>query len=135
MAKRPLNEGDCGLVMMFGGRGEAPEETASAVDMYNRMAMDNTQFGHNLVLDRLSKFDNSSRYSFDEEPELDAYVQTLFVDSLGDHGYDVNGDPYGDFKKMQGNLTGESPAPEPIEADLSSALAFMNSFGKVFAKR
>ena len=70
---------------------------------------------------------------FLDEAELDAYVQTLFLEPLGERGYDVNGDPYGEFKKMQAELTGETYTPENSYAE--SAEDFMNSFSLIFGSR
>lgn len=131
--RRVLNEG---MVMRFGGRGDSPDNVQpSAIDAFCRMAMDNSVFGHNAILERLSRFDNSAMFSaVDDEPELDEYVQTLFLDNLGDHGYDVNGDPYGEFKKMQGELSGEPAEREAAAVPAQSAMEFMNAFGKIFAR-
>lgn len=121
-------------MIVFGGRAEAVKEPgADAVTMFNRMAMDNPMYGHNLVLERIASFDNSSRYTEDDEAELDQYVQTLFLEPLGEKGYDVNGDSYGDFKKMQAELTGETYSPENSYAE--SAEDFMNSFSLIFGSR
>lgn len=121
-------------MIVFGGRAEAVKEPgADAVTMFNRMAMDNPVYGHNLVLERIASFDNSSRYTEDDEAELDQYVQTLFLEPLGEKGYDVNGDSYGDFKKMQAELTGETYSPENSYAE--SAEDFMNSFSLIFGSR
>ena len=121
-------------MIVFGGRAEAVKEPgADAVTMFNRMAMDNPVYGHNLVLERIASFDNSSRYTEDDEAELDQYVQTLFLEPLGEKGYDVNGDSYGDFKKMQAELTGETYSTENSYAE--SAEDFMNSFSLIFGSR
>ena len=125
---------DAPNMIVFGGRAEAVKEPgADAVTMFNRMAMDNPVYGHNLVLERIASFDNSSRYTEDDEAELDQYVQTLFLEPLGEKGYDVNGDSYGDFKKMQAELTGETYSPENSYAE--SAEDFMNSFSLIFGSR
>ena len=121
-------------MIVFGGRAEAVKEPGmDAVTRFNRMAMDNPMYGHNLILERLNSFDNSARFSNDEEAELDADVQTLFLEPLGERGYDVNGDPYGEFKKMQAELTSETYSPENSYAD--SAEDFMNSFSLIFGSR
>lgn len=125
---------DAPNMIVFGGRAdEVKEPGADAVTMFNRMAMDNPVYGHNLVLERIASFDNSSRYTEDDEAELDQYVQTLFLEPLGEKGYDVNGDSYGDFKKMQAELTGETYSPENSYAE--SAEDFMNSFSLIFGSR
>ena len=121
-------------MIVFGGRAEAVKEPGmDAVTRFNRMAMDNPMYGHNLILERLNSFDNSARFTNDDEAELDAYVQTLFLEPLGERGYDVNGDPYGEFKKMQAELIGEEYTPENSYAE--SAEDFMNSFSLIFGSR
>jgi len=121
-------------MIVFGGRAEAVREPGmDAVSRFNRMAMDNPVYGHNLVLERIASFDNGSRYTEDDEAELDRYVQTLFLEPLGERGYVVNGDSYGDFKKMQAELTGEEYTPENSYAE--SAEDFMNSFSLIFGNR
>lgn len=125
---------DAPNIIVFGGRAEAVKEPGmDAVTRFNRMAMDNPMYGHNLILERLNSFDNSARFTNDDEAELDAYVQTLFLEPLGERGYDVNGDPYGEFKKMQAELTGETYSPENSYAE--SAEDFMNSFSLIFGSR
>ena len=127
--------GDVPSMIVFGGRSEgySPEPELSVLDRFNQMAMENPMFGRNAVLSRLSEFDNSGMYSTDEEPELDEYVQTLFLDNLGENGYDLNGDSYGEFKKMQGEMTG-TPTEEESPTYAQSAAEFMSNFGKVFGK-
>lgn len=125
---------DAPNMIVFGGRAEAVREPGmDALTRFNRMAMDNPMYGHNLILERLASFDNSARFATDEEAELDAYVQTLFLEPLGERGYDINGDPYGEFKKMQAELTGETYSPENSYAE--SAEDFMNSFSLIFGSR
>ena len=125
---------DAPNMIVFGGRAEAVKEPGmDALTRFNRMAMDNPMYGHNLILERLNSFDNSARFTNDDEAELDAYVQTLFLEPLGERGYDVNGDPYGEFKKMQAELTGETYTPENSYAE--SAEDFMNSFSLIFGSR
>ena len=125
---------DAPNMIVFGGRAEAVKEPEmDALTRFNRMAMDNPMYGHNLILERLNSFDNSARFTNDDEAELDAYVQTLFLEPLGERGYNVNGDPYGEFKKMQAELTGETYSPENSYAE--SAEDFMNSFSLIFGSR
>jgi len=125
---------DAPNMIVFGGRAETVNEPGTdAVTRFNRMAMDNPMYGHNLILERLSSFDNSARFTTDAEEELDAYVQTLFLEPLGERGYNVNGDPYGEFKKMQAELAGETYVPENSYAE--SEEDFMNSFSVIFGNR
>ena len=128
--------GEFGGLVMVDGRGwtdDLPPE--SAIDRFNRMAMDNPIYGHNDVLDRMSRFDTSKYYApppVEDDPELDQYVQTLFLDGLGENGYDIDGDPYGEFKKEY-----SGPAPEANESmypelDAANAADFISQFGKIF---
>lgn len=123
-----------GLFMVDGPGWDAPVIKESALDRFNRMAMDNPMYGHNKILDTMSRFDNSNYFQMhDEDEELDKYVQTLFIDDVGEHGYDVDGDPYGEFKKEY-----NGPAPEVgetmyPEVAAQNAAAFLAQFGKLFA--
>jgi hypothetical protein len=130
---------DCGeiggLVMVDGpGWDSSPLEGEPAISRFNRMAMDNPIYGHNDILDTMSKFDNSKFYAIqDDEPELDEFVQTLWLDGVEDHGYNVDGDPYGEFKKGY-----DGPAPETGESmypelAAQNAAEFISQFGKIFA--
>lgn len=129
------NSGEIGGLVMVDGPGWdenlIPE---SAIDRFNRMAMDNPVYGHNSVLDTIEKFDNSRYYAIqDDEPELDACVQTLFLDGMGDHECSVDGDPYGDFKR---DFSGPAPdAGEKMYPELAAedAASFISQFGKIFA--
>lgn len=116
------------------GWNESPLKGEPAISRFNRMAMDDPVYGHNSILDTMSKFDNSQYYRVvDDEPELDDYVQTLFLDGTGEHAYDVDGDPYGEFKKEYSGPApeaGESMYPELVARD---AADFISQFGKIFA--
>lgn len=133
--------GECGevagLVMVDGpGWDSGPTEGEPAISRFNRMAMDNPIYGHNDILDTMSRFDNSRYYALqDVEPELDEFVQTLYLDGVGEHGYDVDGDPYGEFKK---EYAGPAPdAGETMYPELAAqnAADFIAQFGKIFAAR
>lgn len=133
--KTLLESADAPSMIVFGGRADATsaEPEMTVMDRFNQMALENPLFGRNAILDRLSQFDNSAMYSSDDEPELDEYVQTLFIDNLGENGYTLNGDPYGEFKKMQADMMGTEVEPEgPAYAE--SAADFMAAFGQVFGK-
>lgn len=116
------------------GWDESPLKGEPAISRFNRMAMDDPMYGHNSILDTMSKFDNSRYYAMqDNEPELDEFVQTLFLDGADEHIYEVDGDPYGEFKK---NYSG--PAPEAgvsmyPELAARDAAEFVSRFGKIFA--
>ena len=130
---------DCGeiggLVMVDGpGWDSGPIEGEPAISRFNRMAMDNPVYGHNDILDRMSKFDTSGYYAIqDEEPELDEFVQTLWLDGVEDHGYSVDGDPYGEFKKGYAGVAPEAGESMYPEIAAQNAAEFISQFGKIFA--
>ena len=119
-------------MIVFGGRAEANDpERVDAVTRFNRMAVDDPRYGHNMILDRIASFDNSARFTTDEEEELDKYVQTLFLEPLGNRGYDLNGECYGDYQKEQAASAGLEYQEENCYAE--NAADFLNSFGMLFA--
>lgn len=128
--------GEIGGLMLVDGPGwsSSSVEAEPAIDRFNRMALDNPVYGRNSILERMSKFDNSKFYMLvDNEPELDEFVQTLFLDNLGENGYEVDGDPYGEFKKVYSGPApeaGESMYPELAARD---AAEFISQVGKIFA--
>lgn len=124
-----------GLVMVDGpGWDSSPLEGEPAISRFNRMAMDDPMYGHNDILDTMSKFDNSRFYMLqDEEPELDEFVQTLWLDGVEDHGYNVDGDPYGEFKKEYSGPTPETGENMYPELAAQNAAEFISQFGKIFA--
>lgn len=124
-----------GLVMVDGpGWNESPLRGEPAISRFNRMAMDDPMYGHNDVLDTVSHFDNSRYFSLcDDEPELDEYTQTLFLDNLGDNGYEVDGNPYGEFKKEYAGPAPETNVPMYPELAAENAADFISQFGKIFA--
>jgi hypothetical protein len=128
--------GEVGGLFMVDGPGwnDTGLPAVPAIDRFNRMAMDDPMYGHNDILERMSKFDNSRYYAMGEDdPELDEYVQTLFLDGMGDHACSVDGDPYGEFKK---DFSGPAPdAGESMYPELAAANAadFISQFGKIFA--
>ncbi len=87
--------------MICWGRGYGETGGGSnAVNEFNaRMMLNDPYTGHtNPIMARLNQFaeNNASKYSVDTEPELDKYVDTLFLGDLGPDAYKVNGDknPY-----------------------------------------
>ena len=132
-----MPSGEYGGLYRVDGRGyndTAPTE--SAVDRFNRWAMDNPIYGKNDVLERMSHFNNSSFFSVPDEPELDEYSQTLYLGGPVEH--DIDGDPYAEFKRMQTDLVGETPdeqqTAETFYPELASqnAAEFIAQFGKIF---
>ena len=123
-----------GLYMAEGRAWDSPLIKESAIDRFNAMAMDNPVYGHNSVLDTMSRFDTSGYYNLhDDDDELDQYVNTLFLDDVGEHSYDVDGDPYGEFKSQYSGAApevGESMYPEVAA---QNAADFLAQFGKIFA--
>ena len=128
--------GEVGGLVMAEGRGwdDVGLDSVPAIDRFNRMAVDNPVYGHNDILARIGEFDNSRYYSaVDNEPELDAYVQTLYLDNFGENGYSVDGDPYGEFKKGYAGPAPEAGERMYPEVAAQNAAEFIQKFGQIFA--
>jgi len=124
-----------GLVMVDGPGWDAPVLKEPAISRYNRMAIDDPRFGHNDILDTISRFDNSRYYAIqdDDDDELDEFVRTLYLDDVGENGYNVDGDPYGQFKKEFDGVAPEPDQPMYPELAAQNAADFIAQFGKIFA--
>ena len=106
---RPLNEGvELPNMICFGrgyGENSNPMDT-SVIARFNSLAARNDPYtgGINPVLARTQQFEynNASRYSVDPDPELDKYVDTVFVDDMGPEAFTVNGEnPYRVLDKIR----------------------------------
>ena len=100
VAGRPsfaLHEAADAPSMICWGRGYGETGTGgNAVDEFNdRMMMRDPYTGRtNPIMARLHQFaeNNASKYSVDTEPELDKYVDTLFLGDMGPEAFTVNGE-------------------------------------------
>ena len=107
--KKPLHEGiDAPGVLLFGrGYGETPSiGSVDATTRFNQMATMSDPYsgGINPVMARVANFSrqNAPRYSVDPNPELDAFVDTLFVTDMGPEAFTINGEnPYRLLEKIQ----------------------------------
>lgn len=107
--KKPLHEGiDAPGVLLFGrGYGETPGiGSVDATTRFNQMATMSDPYsgGINPVMARVANFSrqNAPRYSVDPNPELDEFVDTLFVTDMGPEAFTLNGEnPYRLLEKIQ----------------------------------
>ena len=108
-SKKPLYEGlDAPGVLLFGrGYGEAPGMGGvDATTRFNQMATMSDPYsgGVNPVMARVANFSrqNAAKYTVDPNPELDEFVDTLFVYDLGPEAVTINGEnPYRMLEKIQ----------------------------------
>lgn len=145
--KRALREGvELPSVLAFGrGYGEpAGQGGMDATTRFNRMTTMSDPYsgGINPVMARVAGFDqhNAFKYSVDPNPELDQFVDTLFLYDLGPEATTINGEnPYRLLEKIQSGETINTPsmpAPMPTaqtkntEAIDDSFLDFASMFGE-----
>ena len=107
--KKPLHEGiDAPSVLLFGrGYGESPSlGSVDATTRFNQMVTMSDPYsgGINPVMARVANYSrqNSPKYSVDPNPELDEFVDTLFVTDMGPEAFTLNGEnPYRLLEKIQ----------------------------------
>ncbi len=150
-SKKPLYEGmDAPNILLFGrGYGEAPGVgDIDATTRFNQMAtMSDPYSGSvNPVMARVSNFSrqNAPKYTVDPNPELDEFVDTLFVYDLGPEAVTINGEnPYRLLEKIQSGddvsdyfvtpskaATPAASAQKEPEAIDDSFLDFASMFGE-----
>lgn len=108
-SKKTLYEGiDAPNVLLFGrGYGEVPGGGDNdATTRFNQMATMSDPYsgGVNPVMARVANFSrqNAPKYTADPNPELDEFVDTLFVYDLGPEAFTINGEnPYRLLEKIQ----------------------------------
>lgn len=150
--KKPLHEGiDAPGVLLFGrGYGETPGVSGiDATTRFNQMATMSDPYsgGVNPVMARVADFSrqNATRYSEDPNPELDEFVDTLFIYDLGPDSVTINGDnPYRLLEKIQSGedvslvdtapsirkVSQNAPLQKEPEAIDDSFLDFASMFGE-----
>jgi hypothetical protein len=106
---KTLTEGVEAPSLMCWGRGYGehsnPMDT-SVISRFNSLVTRNDPYTGNLnpVLARIQEFDNrnASKYSVDPNPELDKYVDTVFVGDMGPEAFTINGEnPYRVLDKIR----------------------------------
>lgn len=131
--------------MIVFGRGYGDDNSfseSSATERYNAMVSMFDPFrdgASNPILSTIAQFERNRDYEFQEdlEPELDEYVQTLFLtdEELNNDSYTVNGDtnPYALLDKLN------EVVPQPVvkasaepETEPGINDDFLLNFGKVF---
>lgn len=108
-ASKPLTEGVDIPSMICFGRGYGETNNAmdtSVISRFNSLVTRNDPYTGriNPVLARLQQFDanNASKYTVDKDPELDKYVDTVFVDDMGPEAFKINGEnPYRLLEKIR----------------------------------
>ena len=107
--KKALNEGvELPTMICFGrgyGENSNPMDT-SVIARFNSMAARNDPYTGqiNPVLSRTQQFEfnNASKYKADPNPELDKYVDTVFLGDMGPEAFTVNGEnPYRVLDKIR----------------------------------
>lgn len=106
---RTLTEGVDMPTMICWGRGYGENSNPmdmSVVDRFNRLVERNDPYTGqiNPVMSRVNQFNanNASKFSVDTEPELDKYVDTVFIDDMGPESFTVNGqNPYRLLEKIR----------------------------------
>lgn len=151
-SKKPLHEGiDAPGVLLFGrGYGETPGVSGiDATTRFNQMATMSDPYsgGVNPVMARVADFSrqNATKYSEDPNPELDEFVDTLFIYDLGPDAVTINGDnPYRLLEKIQAGedvslvdtapsirkVSQNAPLQKEPEAIDDSFLDFASMFGE-----
>lgn len=130
-------------MIVFGRQYDEPSVgEGSVVDRFNAMVAQADPFTgtSNAVMQRLAEYahNNASKYSVDDEPELDEYVTTLFIDpDMGPEAFEINGEnPYRVLEKIKDGDSIEitkapiEQAPKNEEPGINDD--FLASFGKVF---
>lgn len=110
IAKKPIMEGSDAIpTMICWGRGYGENTNAmdtSVINRFNNLVARNDPYTGmaNPVLSRIQQFNdnNASKYSVDPDPELDKYVDTVFVDDMGPEAFTINGEnPYRVLDKIR----------------------------------
>lgn len=107
-SRKPINEGVELPSIMCWGRGYGETSNAmdmSVIDRFNNMVAKNDPYTGqaNVVMNTVNRFtaNNANKYTADPNPELDAYVDTLFLGDMGPEAFTVNGEnPYRLLEKI-----------------------------------
>lgn len=110
------------------------DDGPSVIERFNDMVRRNDPYGGgtNLVLDRIAHFNHDySAFQADTEPELDQYVQTLFLEDFDVESGDQN--PYNVLNALnEDKPVLVSQPPSHIESRPGENDAFLAAFGQVF---
>lgn len=148
---RPLHEGvELPNMICFGrgyGENSNPMDT-SVIARFNSLAARNDPYtgGINPVLARTQQYEynNASRYSVDPDPELDKYVDTVFVDDMGPEAFTINGEnPYRVLDKIRAGEDVNIPVshgvavrpslPAVVKDEPAEDPGFVDTFDSLFA--
>lgn len=121
---RPLTEGvDLPNMICFGrgyGENSNPMDT-SVIARFNSMAAMNDPYTGkmNPVLSMTQQFSakNAGRFTADPNPELDKYVDTVFIGDMGPEAFTINGEnPYRVLDKIKSGEEVDIPVPHGVSA-------------------
>ena len=134
--------------MICWGRGYGESGAGSnAVNEFNtRMMMRDPYTGQtNIIMARLNQFaeNNASKYSVDTEPELDKYVDTLFLGDMGPEAFTVNGDK-NPYRLLEQIRAGEDvvpahhgvavmPSQMPVTQEKAPEDEYLATFDEIFS--
>lgn len=134
--------------MICWGRGYGESGAGSnAVNEFNtRMMMRDPYTGQtNPIMARLNQFaeNNAGKYSVDTEPELDKYVDTLFLGDMGPDAFTVNGDK-NPYRLLEQIRAGEDvvpahhgiavmPSQMPVTQEKAPEDEYLATFDEIFS--
>ncbi len=149
--KKPLTEGvELPNMICWGrgyGEGTNPMDT-SVISRFNSLVARNDPYtgSINPVLSRIQQFNanNASKYTVDPEPELDKYVDTVFIDDLGPEAFTVNGEnPYRVLDKIRAGEDFDIPVrhgvavkpslPSVVKETPVEEPGFVETFDEIFS--
>jgi len=149
--KKVLTESADAPSLMCWGRGYGENQggmSMDVVDSFNSRVTRNDPYtgGLNPVLQRVNQFtaNNASKFTVDNEPELDKYVDTVFVDDMGPEAFTINGqNPYRMLEKIRdgeeidipshGHGVAVTPSQvEPTAVTEEPEDEFVNAFDTIF---
>ena len=129
------------------GRGYGESDAGSnAVEEFNaRLSARDPYTGRiNPVMARVQQFseNNASKYSVDSEPELDRYVDTLFLGDMGPDAFNLNGEnPYRLLEKIRAGEdvvpvrhgTAVTPSQMPVVQEKAPEDEYLATFDEMFS--
>ena len=128
------------------GYGESGAGSNAVNEFNNRMMMRDPYTGQtNPIMARLNQFaeNNAGKYSVDTEPELDKYVDTLFLGDMGPDAFTVNGDK-NPYRLLEQIRAGEDvvpahhgiavmPSQMPVTQEKAPEDEYLATFDEIFS--
>ena len=128
------------------GYGESGAGSNAVNEFNNRMMMRDPYTGQtNPIMAKLNQFaeNNAGKYSVDTEPELDKYVDTLFLGDMGPEAFTVNGDK-NPYRLLEQIRAGEDvvpahhgvavmPSQMPVTQEKAPEDEYLATFDEIFS--